>query len=61
MPEEQVDAMLASQSIASGAREVARAGRHPVVTLLREVEKRESIRQLRVQAGDEVVEWRRAT
>ena len=61
MPEEQVDAMLASPSIAAGGRRDVRAGRHPVVTLLREVEKRPSVPHLRVQAGDEVVEWRRAT
>ena len=58
MPEEQVDAMLAAPSIAEGGgREVS--ARHPVVTLLREVEKRESVVELRVQAGDDVVEWRR--
>ena len=61
MPEEQVDAMLASPPIADGGRPGGSAGRHPVVTLLREVEKRASVQHLRVQAGDEVVEWRRAT
>ena len=61
MPEEQVDAMLAAPSIADGGHPGGSAGRHPVVTLLREVEKRTSVQQLRVQAGDEVVEWRRAT
>ena len=61
MPEEQVDAMLASPPIADGGRPGGAAGRHPVVTLLREVEKRPSVQHLRVQAGDEVVEWRRAT
>ena len=61
MPEEQVDAMLASPSIAAGERRDLRTGRHPVVTLLREVERRPSVTHLRVQAGDEVVEWRRAT
>ena len=59
MPEEQVDAMLASPSIAEGGRSDREAARHPVVTLLREVEKRESVTELRVQAGDDVVEWRR--
>jgi oxaloacetate decarboxylase (Na+ extruding) subunit alpha len=60
MPDEQVDAMLASPSIADGGRPDGRSSRHPVVTLLREVEKRRSVTHLRVQAGDEVVEWRRA-
>jgi oxaloacetate decarboxylase alpha subunit len=58
MPAEQVDAMLAS-SAAPAHR--ARTARHPVVTLLREVEKRPSVTQLRVRKGDELVEWRRAT
>jgi oxaloacetate decarboxylase alpha subunit len=61
MPEEQVDSMLASPSIAAGERRDLRTGRHPVVTLLREVERRPSVTHLRVQAGNEVVEWRRAT
>ena len=61
MPDEQVDAMLASPPIVDGGRPDGRPGRHPVVTLLREVEKRASVTHLRVQAGDEVVEWRRAT
>ena len=59
MPEEQVDTMLASPPIAEGGRPDVAAARHPVVTLLREVEKRESVTELRVQAGDDVVEWRR--
>ena len=59
MPAEQVDAMLASPT--GSVREVPRAGRHPVVTLLREVAKRPSVTQLRVRKGDELVEWRRAT
>ena len=59
MPEEQVEAMRASPSIAERGRSDGQAGRHPVVTLLREVEKRESVTELRVQAGHDVVEWRR--
>ena len=55
MPAEQVDAMLAS------AQPAPRPARHPVVTLLREVEKRPSVTQLRVRKGDDLVEWRRAT
>jgi hypothetical protein len=71
MPEEQVDAMLASTpplpsrpAIARPAPGVAepapRPGRHPVVTLLQEVERRKSITHVRVQKGDDIVEWRRA-
>ena len=60
MPQEQVDAMGASRPAASGS-SGAQRGRHPVVTLLREVAKRPAVTQLRVRKGDEVVEWRRAT
>ena len=58
MPAEQVDAMLASPSSAPAP---PAGGRHPVVTLLREVAKRTSVTELRVRKGDELVEWRRAT
>ena len=61
MPAEQVDAMLASAPVKSGGGAAAPGGRHPVVTLLREVAKRPSVTQLRVQKDDELVEWRRAT
>jgi oxaloacetate decarboxylase alpha subunit len=69
MPEEQVEAMLASSSSAAAParmpvaapRPRARSGRHPIVTLLDEVSKRESIRSLRVEKGDELVVYRRAT
>jgi oxaloacetate decarboxylase (Na+ extruding) subunit alpha len=61
MPEEQVDAMLASPPAAVSARPQARAGRDPVVTLLQEVARRTSITHLRVQKGDDLVVWRRAT
>ena len=62
MPEEQVDAMLASPRADGGAAAPSGAVRepHPVVTLLREVESRRSVSHLRVQKGDELVEWRRA-
>jgi oxaloacetate decarboxylase (Na+ extruding) subunit alpha len=59
MPAEQVEAMLASS--AAPAHPMARPARHPVVTLLREVEKRPSVTQLRVRKDDDLVEWRRAT
>ena len=61
MPAEQVDAMLASAPVTAGGGAPAPGGRHPVVTLLREVARRPSVTELRVQKGDELVEWRRAT
>jgi oxaloacetate decarboxylase alpha subunit len=62
MPEEQVNAMLASRpATADGPRRVGGTGRHPVVTLLREVATRPSVTHLRVRKDDELVEWRRAT
>jgi len=48
MPEEQVDAMVAS-----------RRARSPVATLLREVARRESVSHVRVAAADRTVEWHR--
>ena len=59
MPEEQVDAMLASKP--AERRRPARPGRAPVVTLLQEVAKRSAITHLRVRKGDELVEWHRAS
>jgi oxaloacetate decarboxylase alpha subunit len=58
MPEEQVDAMLASTP--AERPQPARSGRAPVVTLLQEVAGRREISHLRVEKGDEIVEWRRA-
>jgi oxaloacetate decarboxylase alpha subunit len=62
MPEEQVDAMLASPS--GGAHERPRPAaveHHPVVTLLQEVARRRSVTHLRVEKDDDLVVWRRAT
>ena len=73
MPEEQVEAMLAAGPVRmstsrprrAGAQVApavgARAGASPVVSLLSEVAARSEIAHLRVEKGDEVVEWRRAT
>jgi oxaloacetate decarboxylase alpha subunit len=64
MPAEQVDAMLASARARAAPPTASRPSRrpqHPVVTLLQEVARRKSITQLRVQKGDELVVWRRAT
>ena len=60
MPDEQVDAMLASAPATSRPRVASRPGRDPVVTLLTEVAKRKSITHLRVQKEGDLVEWRRA-
>ena len=60
MPAEQVDAALSAPS-AARARAAVGNGRHPVVRLLREVSKRESVRYLRVEKDDDLVVWRRAT
>ena len=60
MPQEQVDAMRAAPPIAE-RRAGRRRGQHPLVRLLREVERRESISYLRVQKGDDLVVWRRAS
>jgi oxaloacetate decarboxylase alpha subunit len=59
MPAEQVDAMLASSSAPRPP--AGPTARHAVVTLLREVERRPSVTELRVRKGDDLVEWRRAT
>jgi oxaloacetate decarboxylase alpha subunit len=61
MPAEQVDAMVASAPLTAGVGPAAPNGRHPLVTLLREVANRPSVTELRVRKGDELVEWRRAT
>jgi oxaloacetate decarboxylase alpha subunit len=61
MPEEQVNAMLASPRAEAAAAPAPRPGRHPLVTLLQEVARRRSITRLRVQKGDEIVDWRRAS
>ena len=61
MPQEQVDAMRAAPPIAERPASAVVAGRHPLVRLLREVERRKSISYLRVQKGDDLVEWRRAS
>jgi hypothetical protein len=53
MPAEQVDAMQASLP-------PRRTDPSPVVQLLREVVKRPSIAYLHLEAGDDVVEYRRS-
>ena len=61
MPQEQVDAMRAAPPISESAPPAMVGARHPLVRLLREIERRESITYLRVQKGDDLVEWRRAS
>jgi oxaloacetate decarboxylase (Na+ extruding) subunit alpha len=61
MPEEQVDAMKASPPIAERSLRATASARDPLVRLLREVERRRSITYLRVEKGDDLVVWRRAS
>jgi oxaloacetate decarboxylase alpha subunit len=59
MPAEQVDAMVAARSSEPTA-PLARPGRDPLVRLLGELAKRESLSYVRVEKGDDLVVWRRA-
>jgi oxaloacetate decarboxylase alpha subunit len=65
MPAEQVDAMIAARDGSDdGGRgrplPAARPGRSPLVTLLRELQQRESIHSAEIVSGDDRVVWRRA-
>ena len=57
MPAEQVDAMVAARDQPAAA---PRSTRDPVVRLLRELAKRDSLSYVRVEKGDDLVVWRRA-
>jgi oxaloacetate decarboxylase (Na+ extruding) subunit alpha len=61
MPEEQVDAMLKAPPIAERARSAASSQHASLVRLLQEIERRPSIAYLRLEQGDDLVEWRRAS
>jgi oxaloacetate decarboxylase (Na+ extruding) subunit alpha len=61
MPEEQVDAMVASPPATERMGDGFRSGRDPLVRLLQEVERRKSISYMRLEKGSDVVVWRRAT
>ncbi|HEY1777134.1 MAG TPA: hypothetical protein VGG41_13325 [Solirubrobacteraceae bacterium] len=61
MPAEQVEAMLRSPPAGERAPVLARPGRDPLVRLLAELQKRSSISYLRLQKGDDLVVWRRAS
>jgi oxaloacetate decarboxylase alpha subunit len=64
MPAEQVDAMIAARDGSEGAGTrplaAARPGRSPIVRLLRELQRRESIQSAEIVSGDDRVMWRRA-
>jgi oxaloacetate decarboxylase (Na+ extruding) subunit alpha len=57
MPAEQVDAMVAARGEPAAA---PRSARDPVVRLLRELARRESLSYVRVEKDDDLVVWRRA-
>jgi oxaloacetate decarboxylase alpha subunit len=59
MPGEQVDAMVAARGDSQPS-PAARRGRDPLVRLLNELAKRSEISYLRLEAGDDLVVWRRA-
>jgi oxaloacetate decarboxylase alpha subunit len=61
MPQEQVDAMRAAPSISEQPAPTRAAGRAPLVRLLRELERRRELSYVRVQKGDDLVVWRRAS
>jgi oxaloacetate decarboxylase alpha subunit len=56
MPEEQVDAMVSGTPA-----QPALPGPDPLVKLLREVESRKAISYMRLEKGDDLVVWRRAS
>lgn len=60
MPAEQVDAIRSFEPVPAGRRVVvSRSESHPVATLLDEVAGRPSITHLRVESGNELIEWTR--
>jgi oxaloacetate decarboxylase alpha subunit len=63
MPAEQVDAMVAARDGANGRSRgplpAARPGRAPLVTLLKELERRPSLTSVEIETEDERVVWRR--
>jgi oxaloacetate decarboxylase (Na+ extruding) subunit alpha len=65
MPGEQVDAMIAARDRSDDGGPgrplpAARPGRSPLVTLLSELQRRESIKNVEIVSGDDRVVWRRA-
>jgi oxaloacetate decarboxylase (Na+ extruding) subunit alpha len=61
MPQEQVDAMLAEPPLRTRAVPPPRASGDPRELLLREVERRTSISYMRLERGDDLMVWRRAS
>jgi hypothetical protein len=63
MPAEQVDAMVAARDGANGRSRgplpAARPGRAPLVTLLKELDRRPSLTSVEIETEDERVVWRR--
>jgi oxaloacetate decarboxylase (Na+ extruding) subunit alpha len=59
MPAEQVDAMIGERAEERPA-PLARPGRDPLVRLLHELARRESLSYLRWERGDDLIVWRRA-
>jgi oxaloacetate decarboxylase alpha subunit len=63
MPAEQVDAMVAARDAADGRARAplpaARPGRSPLVTLLKELERRPALSTVEIRTDDERVVWRR--
>jgi oxaloacetate decarboxylase alpha subunit len=60
MPDQQVDAMIAARDGGAAPLPAARPGRSPLVTLLRELQRRGSITGAEIEAGTDRVVWRRA-
>jgi len=60
MPAEQVDAMIAARGKPAPL-PAARPGRAPIVTLLRELERRPQVTRLSMVKDGETLEWRRAS
>jgi hypothetical protein len=61
MPQEQVDAMRAAPPITEQPAPDRHAGGAPLVRLLRELERRREVSYVRVEKGDDLVVWRRAS
>jgi oxaloacetate decarboxylase alpha subunit len=61
MPGEQVDAMVAARDGANGHRTLpaARPGRAPLVTLLKELERRPSLSSVDIRTDTDRIIWRR--
>jgi oxaloacetate decarboxylase alpha subunit len=61
MPEEQVEAMLAAPALGERPLSAPRSEPAPLERLLQDVERRSSITYFRLEQGDHLVEWHRAS